>query len=608
MLSVWLITERCANVAKGPDGGPKDSISPVLLYIYPEYLAVNQTPKKIRWTFNEYVQVKEASKNVIVSPPSLRKPQVRTRGKGVEVVFEDSLQANTTYVVDFGGAVVDLNESNPFDAFRYVFSTGSEIDSMMLTGKVLDAFTKEPVAKMTVCLYENRTDTTIYKTMPHIVTRTDNWGYFTLQNIKHRPYHMVAFEDKNNNFRYDAGAETLAFADSLITPDSLVNYTVLLDVIDAKDTARLLTRRYEKDLLAFKETAGKQFLKEQILESPRKIILVFSQPQAQILQFCVNNSDSLMVTEHSQFNDTLIYWLTAPVLPDTTQAEITYMRTDSLGGLSPSYTKLKLQIPKIIEEKKKDDKKKDDEKEKKEVLLPTINYTAENVTESGVTISFKTLPVKIDTALVQLWRIDDADKNKKRIPESFTWIPDSVRLRQFRVHTKWRESSEYELLVLSGAFTDIFGLSNDSIVKKITIDNPEKYSSIVVNLSGIDSAQQVIVQLLDEKKTKVQRSYIVTENKKLPLTYLRPGKYTLRFIADANKNGIWDVGNYLEKRQAEAVEFYLLPEGGELITLLENTEINQDIDLKQIFARDRRKEVPKLILEEETEDSDSITK
>jgi hypothetical protein len=604
MLSVWLITGRCANVAKGPDGGLKDSISPELLYISPEYLAVNQTPKKIRWTFNEYVQVKEASKNVIVSPPSLRKPQVRTRGKGVEVVFTDSLLANTTYVVDFGGAVVDLNESNPFNAFRYVFSTGLEIDSMMLTGKVLDAFTKEPLAKITVCLYENYTDTTIYKTMPHNVTRTDNWGYFTLQNIKHKPYHMVAFEDKNNNFRYDAGAETLAFADSLITPDSLVNYAVLLDVIGAKDTARLLTRRYEKELLAFKETAGKQFLKEQILESPRKIMLVFSQPHTQVLQFCVNNTDSLMITEHSPFSDTLIYWLTAPVLPDTTQAEISYMRTDSLGKLSPFYTKLKLQIPKI-DEKKKDDKKKDDEKEKKEVLLPTINYTAENVTESGVTISFKTLPVKIDTSLVQLWRIDDTDKNKKRIPESFAWIPDSVRLRQFRVHTKWRESSEYELLILSEAFTDVFGLFNDSITKKITIDNPEKYSSIVVNLSGIDSAQQVIVQLLDEKKTKVQRNYLVTENKKLPLTYLRPGKYTLRFIHDINKNGIWDVGNYLEKRQAETVEFYLLPEGGELITLLENTEINQDIDLKQIFARDRRKEVPQLIFEEEKE-SDSI--
>jgi hypothetical protein len=148
------------------------------------------------------------------------------------------------------------------------------------------------------------------------------------------------------------------------------------------------------------------------------------------------------------------------------------------------------------------------------------------------------------------------------------------------------------LLVLPGAFADIYGLANDSITKKITTEDPDKYSSMRITLTGIDSAQQVIVQLLDEKKTKVQREVIVTENTTLQFDYLKTGTYTLRFMDDRNKNGIWDPGNYLEKRQFEPVEFYALPDGIEVITLPENTEINQDVDIKQVFVRDRRKEIP----------------
>jgi hypothetical protein len=471
-----------------------------------------------------------------------------------------------------------------------VFSTGPVIDSMMLTGKVFDVFTREPLPKVMVCLYENQSDTAIYKTLPSIVARTDQWGYFVLQNIKPVAYHMVAFDDKNNNYRYDAGSEILAFEDSLVIPDKVVDYEKALEVIEATDTAKLLARNYERELHAFNEDVGKQFLKEYTLTGTRKLTLAFNRCHADVICFQVAGVDSLdLVRERNRFNDTLIYWLTGATLPDTLQAEIIYMRTDSLDMLSPFDTKLKFQKPKV-EEATKSKKGKDGEEEKKETLTPSITYAAENIMKNGLTFGFASLPTAVDSKLIQLWRIDDVDKQQKE--EAFTWVADSVKLRQFRLHAKWQLSTQYELLVLPGAFTDVYGLLNDTISKKVTTGDPDKYSSIRINLAGIDSAQQIIVQLLDEKKAKALREEIVTGNRELQFDYLKAGKYTLRFIDDRNKNGIWDPGNYLEKRQFEPVEFYALPEGGEIITLLENTEINQDIDVKQVFARDRRNEVP----------------
>ena len=585
-------------MAQGPEGGPKDSIPPVLLTTIPEYLATNQKPKRIRVVFNEYVQIKDAAKNITVSPPSLRRPEVRTRGKGINVRFEDTLRTNTTYIIDFGEAISDLNEGIPFSAFRFVFATGPVIDSMMLTGKVFDAFTREPLPKVMVCLYENHSDTAIYKTLPSAVARTDQWGYFVLQNIKPAAYHMVAFDDKNNNYRYDAGSEILAFEDSLVIPGKVVDYEKVLEVIEATDTVRLLARDYQKELYAFTEDVGKQFLKEHTLTGTRKLTLAFNRRHAGIISFQLNGVDSSgLVKERNRFNDTIIYWIAAPAVPDTLQADITYMRTDSLDMLSPFSAKLKFQKSKKEEEEqdaknKKDKDKKEGEEEKKETLTPSITYAVENIMENGLSIGFNTLPTTVDPTLIQLKYIDDVDKQQKEEP--FTWKTDSIKPRQFYLHAKWRLSSQYEVLVLPGAFTDVYGLTNDTISKKITTDDPDKYSSIRVNLTGIDSAQQIIVQLLDEKKTKVLRETIVTENKKLQFDFLKAGTYTVRLIEDINKNDIWDPGNYQEKRQYEPVEFYALPDGSEKIALLENTEINQDIDAKQVFARDRRKELPAL--------------
>lgn len=582
-----MFTGRCANVSQGPEGGPMDSLPPILLNTLPAYRTIDQKPKRIRLNFSEYVQLKDALKNVTVSPPSLLRPEIRTRGKGIDVIFNDTLKSNTTYTINFGEAISDLNESNPFPPFIYVFSTGPIIDSMTLDGKVFDAYSREPLAGITVCLYENHSDTAIYKTLPSVISKTDNWGYFVLQNIKPISYRMVAFDDKNNNYRYDAGAEFLAFEDSLLLPDKVVK-DELLKVIDPKDTAALLARSYEFELYAFKEDVGKQFLKEYKLSDSRQLVLVFNLKDPEILSFQVNGVDSTdMVLERSRFNDTLTYWITAPVLSDSVSADIVYMRTDSLDVLSEYSTQLKFPVLKKEEEQPK--KKKDEEVEKP-VLVPTISFAPEEIMHKGITVNFKTLPSTIDSTQIQLWRFDDVDK-EKRYAELFTWERDSVKLRTFYLNTDWKVATHYEMIVLPEAFTDIYGISNDSIVKKVDTESPDKYSSIHAELSGIDKSEQIIVQLMDEKKERVLRNFVIRGNQNLLFDYLKTAKYTLRFIRDENKNGIWDPGNFLEKKQAEHAEFYVLPAGEELIQLPENTDIKQNIDVPAVFKRDRRNEI-----------------
>ncbi len=596
-LTLILLMGRCANVAQGPGGGPKDSIPPVLLATFPAYYAVNQHPQKIVLYFNEYVQIKDAAKNVVVSPPSVLRPEVRMRGKGVQVLFADSLKPNVTYTVDFGSTISDLNEANPFPPFRFVFATGPTIDSMMLTGKVLDAYTKSPVPGATVALYEDRSDTAIYKTLPLAIARTDTWGYFTIQNVKEGPYTMVAFVDKNNNLKYDAGAEMLAFLDSTIKPVTVISdYKTLLTTINPKDTASFLARPYEWEMYASTEQVGKQFLKEQELKGKREIMLVFGQPNAIVDSFVVkglNASD--IVTEHSRFGDTLIYWITAPVLPDTLSGVITYHRTDSLNQLSAITAPLKLQSKK--EEKKEE--KKDDKKEKeKPQLVPAINYAPETIIRKGIQLKFPALLTAIDLSKVQLWKKDTKDK-KIKTAEQFTLTADTVYIRQYKLQAKWQTDTEYELLLQPGAFTDIYGLSTDSLTKIITTENPDKYGSLKLQLSGINAGEQVIVQLLNEKKDKVFCEDIVMASGLVLLDYLKAGKYTLRFVLDKNKNGIWDPGIYLEHRQPEPAEFYTLPDGKEIIVLPDKTDIKQQINVSTVFSRNRKKELPEIMLNDD---------
>ncbi len=570
---VVLSLSRCANTRQGPTGGPKDTIPPVLLHTAPMANTINFKGDKITLTFNENMQVKDASKNVVLSPPALLRPVVRRSGHSINVILQDTLQRDRTYTIDFGSSLVDNNESNPYPPYKFTFSTGPVIDSMVFTGVVRDAFTQEPLAGMTVMLYENLSDTAIYKTMPVAIARTDAWGYFAVQNIAPRTYRMIAIEDKNSNYRYDAGSEKIAFLDSTVVPEETVSE--LPPLIDIKDTVALEARPFERFLFASKENAGKQYLVEYPQLGKRQFKLVFNQRNPEIHSFVINDIDSTgYVVESSRFGDTLTYWLTAPTLPDTLRATINYLKTDSLEQLSLTETLLKFSMKK--DDKKKEEKKKEGEEEKPK-LQPKIDFNLQNGMHRGITITFDALPVKIDTSKLALFKINT--EKKTRTAEPFRWVRDTTSLLRFYVQAKWTTVTDYEFVADSAAFINLYGLVNDSTGRKITTPNPEKFCMITLNLSNASS--QYIVQLLDKKKEKVQRESIVSGGK-VVFDYLQAGDYCIRFIDDENRNGVWDPASVKENKQSEKVAFVRFT-NSDVLTLKENFEVDHAVDVAKLF-------------------------
>lgn len=575
-LTLWtLLFGQCASMQTGPSGGPKDTIPPVMLKTAPKQHATRFTDKKIVLTFNEYIKLKDAVKNVVVSPPSLQRPVVQRRGKTIQVIFQDdTLYADRTYTIDFGNALVDNNEENPYPPFRFVFSTGDVIDSMAFTGVLRDAYTMEPIEGATVLLHETLTDSTVYTTLPVAVARTDGWGYFSIQNIAPRTYRMYAIEDKNANYRYDPG-EKIAFLDSALLPTRTT--ASLPTIADATDTAALLQRPVERLLVAAKEIVGKQFLSEYPQTGKRQFQLVFNQRYPTILSLSVNGIDSTgYVVERSRFSDTLTYWITAPALPDTLRGVLRYLKTDSLNNLSPAEAALRFQYK---EPEAPAETKKKDEPAKPPALKPKIDFNQQTGMNTGLVVYFETLPTHIDTAKLTLFRLDD-DKKTRR-PEPFRWTPDTLSLRRFFIRANWATATDYELETLPEAFTDVYGLSNDSIVTKWTTPNPDKFCHIALMLSNLSS--RYIIQVLDTKKERVLRETGADKAGKILFEYLPAGDYCLRFIDDENRNSVWDPGEVLARKQPEKVAFLTLADGSDILTLRENSEIEQEVDVAALF-------------------------
>ena len=206
-----LHTSSCASTKAAPSGGPKDTIPPVVVSAKPLENSVNFPLQdgEIYIAFDEYVQLKDAYKNVLLSPPQKKSVKTKIKGKGFIVTFQEALDTNQTYSLNFGNAIVDNNESNPLYGYSYSFSTGNTVDSLMLSGKVVDAETLFPLENVTVALYLDAKDSTVMNELPKAVAKTDKWGYFTLRNLKSAKYDIFAFSDDNNNNKYDQGAEKI---------------------------------------------------------------------------------------------------------------------------------------------------------------------------------------------------------------------------------------------------------------------------------------------------------------------------------------------------------------------------------------------------------------
>jgi len=580
VLGMTIFSHSCANTTTPPSGGPKDTIPPVITEIYPVIGQVNvPTHKtKLKIEFNEYVKVKDP-KSLFLSPPLEKSPQFKMQGKSVIVYFESDLDSNKTYTLDLTNAIVDNNEGNMYPGFTLVFSTGDRIDSMMVTGIVQDCNSLKPLKGATVMLYKDHADSAVFLKRPDAAVKTDEWGYFCIRNIQDTIYRMYAVIDENNNNKYEAESEKIAFIDTLVKPVTYVNDSLPeLQKYDMKDTLNCRARKTEFELNVFKEKPSKQMIVNKERVGERTAYITFMAPYAQIDSIWIKGvpSDQL-ITQFNIMQDSLEIWVNDPKpQPDTLFLNVNYLKTDTLGMLNPFTEEIKLLKPKKSPGKSSSrDIKKEDT-----TAVFTIEAKPENVEQYGFVIEF-TYPL-VESAFDSL-TFRYLNPRQQEAFGKYSVRQDSLNLRKYIVtpSEKLQPGYEYFLKIPHRKFKDINGFYNDSSEVKVSLPKDDKLSTMNLVMSNVRN--KYIVDLLNEKRDKVLRSYIIDKDETLAFPYLKAGKYSIRITEDLNRNGIVDTGILLEKKQPEKVRCYKLEDGTFLIDIPEMMEIEQNIDLAEMF-------------------------
>ena len=211
-----IISASCAKRV-APTGGDKDDTPPKVLGSLPPNGSTNMQGQSIILRFDEYIQLQNARQQIILSPLTDQKPDIRIKGKSVIIKFPEALTANTSYNINFGESIKDITEGNPLGNFVYAFSTGSVLDSLSVKGKLVVASSNLAAPNINVALYPALSDTLFTSTPPHYITRSNEKGLFSLSNLAAGTYQLVALSDKNNNYYFDQANEEIAFFPSFIT-------------------------------------------------------------------------------------------------------------------------------------------------------------------------------------------------------------------------------------------------------------------------------------------------------------------------------------------------------------------------------------------------------
>ena len=536
-IAMLAIITSCANIGM-PTGGPKDVAPPKVLKSIPKNYSTQFKGKEIEITFDEFVKFRDLNSQLLISPPLKNTPDIKIKGKNIVIKINDTLRENTTYTMFFGDAIVDLNEENILASYEFVFSTGTVLDSLTMTGRVLNAFTQKPEKDIYVMLYDKYDDSVPIKEKPYYLAKTKEDGEFVMNNLRDMSYKVFALKDANNNLKFDQPNEKIAFIDSLVTArmkpvllkkDSLHKDTLKLDSLNRAIVHD--KNLYIKDLNLFEEVDSVQRVTKADYLHKGQLIFTFRFPVKDleiIPQFEAKKEWKL--EEMNATRDTLFYWLLDPSMDSCK-----FIIKDNNKTLDTVNLKHRQKVT----------------TKKKSTVAPGVILST-NI--SGM-FDFNnyivlTAPNPIESINPKnILLIEDKDSLHPKI--SFT---DSLH-RRIMLNHKLKQGINYKLYVPDSIIKDVFGMYNDSLGIPFRVNNVEDIGNFIINITLDSTSAPYIVQLLSEKEDIIEQ-HVITKGTTIKYQYLKPGSYLLKAIYDQNNNGKWDTGKYIKHQQPEKVIYF----------------------------------------------------
>lgn len=552
-LFLTLLLAGCAKIVT-PVGGPKDTTPPKIVKESPANHTTMFNSKSIKITFDEFVVLNNPNQTVIVSPPLKENPELSISGKSVIIKLPDSLRSNTTYSIALSETIKDFTEGNPLPIYTYVFSTGSHIDSFMLSGTMKDAVSLDMAKNVSVMLYEQDIDSLPLSVRPTYLTKTNGNGKFTFNNIKPGSYKIFALNDINNNLIYDLPTESIAF---------------LADLVEAWPTPATDTTEENK-----KSNRGRQTSDD---EQEVRLSLFTERDSNQVLSKYLNTTENLYAfpykTDFKSFSarhlggqelsyfqlisnsQDSVYWYLKEALTDTTWYEFT---VDEHHFDTVKITPFKKNA------KGAGSRRKTNEKSALSVSLSNKENIYQPLT---LNFSYPVKPGQFDITIYKLLKSgNDTIVKTVQIPDTF--------VRSIPIDYKFEEKLPYSVFIRDSVIWGYNGLTNDTVNVRFTTKTEKDYGNLLINYSIADPSCQYIVFLQNNKGNTIQQ-HIISAKQSVTYAHLDPGSYKIKVIKDRNNNGRWDTGNYELKIQPEEIFFFDKP-----INIRGYWDIEEDFELK----------------------------
>jgi uncharacterized protein (DUF2141 family) len=499
-----------------PSGGEKDVTPPQILEekTTPRNRSVNFNSKTIVLVFDEYVKLNNPNEQIIISPAMEEKPDYVLKGKKLFIELNSELKPNTTYTINFGNCISDITENNPAAGMTYVFSTGTFIDSLKLSGTVTNAFTNAPEKNVWVLLHKNLSDTSFQKNFPDYLAKTDANGNYSLQNLSAGEYNIYALKDGNSDYKYSQPSEEIAFHNETIE-------------VGEKNEA--------VNLRLFNELSEKQYVKSSKFIWPGRLQMIMNKSydywHAQILPY-----DTMTKTRNSSIyknalGDTIDIWLKN--LPTENVEEIRVRLQMNRDSLNPEFDTISFRIP----------------ESKKEIPELRMKHNANK--SFGL---YDVLKLKYDRPVF----LANSDKLSLYKNDSI-FVQEETKVLGYGISlvNKWEEKTDYTLILEDSAFMELYyGKYSKADTIQFSTTKKDFYGNIITNITI--PGENYIVELLGSGDKLIYKDS-VSNSQKVTIEHLKPGSYKMKIYNDSNKNGKWDTGNLSEKKQPEKIYYYKEP-------------------------------------------------